>query len=259
MSSASSRTEEGTGVAENQERRRARRQKRGLLRVEEFLHAAGALFAEVGYDKTTTNMIAERAGASPGSLYQFFPNKEAIARAYAEDAVAHLHRVYDGLLAPPTIDLPLPAFVETFVDRLLDFNREHPGYFALGLASTISAPLAQALADLQGGVFERIDALLAAFWPGSTPEQRRLPGLVSQRVFVAILPLALGNDGERQQAIVRELKAVLYRYVAPMLQDAVAPAPAVAGDAPHDSPASTDAGERKTLDERGADGDATSG
>jgi len=47
-------------MGENQERRQARRQKRGALRVEEILQAAGALFAEIGYDKVTTNMIAAR-------------------------------------------------------------------------------------------------------------------------------------------------------------------------------------------------------
>jgi AcrR family transcriptional regulator len=59
-------------MGENQERRQARRQKRGALRVEEILQAAGALFAEIGYDKVTTNMIAARAGVSRGSLYQSF-------------------------------------------------------------------------------------------------------------------------------------------------------------------------------------------
>lgn len=220
-------------MVENQQRRQARRQQRGLLRVEEVLRAGGALFAEVGYDKTTTNMIAARAGLSPGSLYQFFPNKEAIAQAYAADAVAHLHRVYDGLLAPPAITLPLAAFLATLVDRLLAFNREFPGYFALTLASTISAPLAQALAELQTGVLAHLDTLLAARWPGSTPAQRHLPALVSQRIFVALLPLALESDSDRQRAIGQELKTVLVRYWAPLIATPNDPLPPVASG--HDS------------------------
>ncbi len=203
-------------MTENQERRRAHRQQRGLLRAEAILHAAGALFAEVGYDKTTTNMIAERAGVSPGSLYQFFPNKEAIAQAYAAHAVGHLHQVYDMVLAPPVITEALPAFVDTFIDALLAFNREYPGYFALSLASTISAPLARALAELQGGVWERLGAVFVARWPETLPAQRQLRGLVTYRIFLALLPLALENDGEQQQAIVDELKLVLYRYLAPV-------------------------------------------
>lgn len=200
-------------MGENEQRRAARRQPRGLLRTEEILRAAGALFAEVGYDRATTGMIAARAGVSPGSLYQFFPNKEAIARGYAADAVAHLHRVYDEILAPPTISLPFSAFNDAFVDALVAFNREFPGYLALSVASTISVPLASALADLQRGVQERLAAVFAARWPERTPEERRLHAFVAYRVFIALLPLVLATDEERQPAIVRELKALLYRYL----------------------------------------------
>lgn len=199
-------------MSENQERRRARRQPRGLLRADEILAAAGALFAEVGYDKATTNLIAGRAGVSPGSLYQFFPNKEAIAQAYAEAATARLHRVYDAVLAPEVTSLPLQAFLDAFIDALIAFNRENPGYLALSIASTISPPLALALADLREGIASRLESLLAARWPATPPRQRRLRGLVSYRLFLALLPLVLGEHGEDQQAIVREMKAVLYRY-----------------------------------------------
>lgn len=202
-------------MGENRERRRARRQPRGLLRAEEILRAAGALFAEVGYDKATTNTIAARAGVSPGSLYQFFPNKEAIAQAYAAAATAQLHRVYDDVLAPDVLGLPFPAFLDAFVDALVAFNRDYPGYLALSIASTISAPLALALADLRQGIGARLDALFAALSPTSPPEHRRLRGLVSYRVFLALLPLALGGDGEDEEAIVREMKTVLYRYWEP--------------------------------------------
>lgn len=206
-------------MGENQERRQARRQKRGVLRVEEILQAAGALFAERGYDNVTTNMIAARAGVSPGSLYQFFPNKEAIAQAFAADATGHLHRVYDTLLSPEVITLPLRDFIDIFVERLVAFNRNFPGYLALELGSTISSSLALVLADLHRDLLARQDALLAAYWPQSTREQRQLPLLVSYRLFLALLPLALRGDQGQQKAIAQEMKAVLYRYLEPMMSE----------------------------------------
>jgi AcrR family transcriptional regulator len=202
-------------MTENQQRRRARRQQRGLLRTEEILAAAGELFTEVGYDRATTNMIAARAGVSPGSLYQFFPNKEAMAHAYAAAATARLHQVYDTVLTPDVIALPLWEFLDTFIDELMVFNREYPGYLALSIASTISAPLALALADLRRGIDGRIEATIAAIWPEGTAEERRIRGLVSYRLFLALLPLALGGPEADQQAIVREMKTVLYRYWEP--------------------------------------------
>ncbi|OWY61551.1 hypothetical protein B7486_63205, partial [cyanobacterium TDX16] len=60
-----------------------KRQERGLKRIALILDTAERVFTEVGYDAATTNLIASEAGISPGSLYQFFANKEAIAEALA--------------------------------------------------------------------------------------------------------------------------------------------------------------------------------
>ena len=206
-------------MGENQDRRQAHRQKRGLLRVEEILSAAGALFAEHGYDRVTINMIAAHAGISQGSLYQFFPNKEAITQAFAANAIEQLHRVYDTMLSSEGTSLPFQMFLETFIDRIVAFNRNCPGYLALELGLPTSSPPATVLADLRQGLLARQDALLAAYWPQSTREQRQLPLLVSYRLFLALLPLALRGDQEQQKAIVQEMKAVLYRYLEPIVSE----------------------------------------
>jgi AcrR family transcriptional regulator len=57
---------------------------RGKLRVVALLDAAAALFAEKGYEATTMTEIAQRSGAAIGSLYQFFPSKDALAEALFE-------------------------------------------------------------------------------------------------------------------------------------------------------------------------------
>jgi AcrR family transcriptional regulator len=54
---------------------------RGEKRVAGLLEAAAAIFAEVGFEAATMRDIAERAGASIGSLYQFYRNKDVVARA----------------------------------------------------------------------------------------------------------------------------------------------------------------------------------
>lgn len=63
---------------------RAPRQDRGQKRVEEILDAAEGVIAEVGWDAATTQAIAERAGASVGSLFHFFPSRDAILIALGE-------------------------------------------------------------------------------------------------------------------------------------------------------------------------------
>ena len=204
-------------MGENQGRRQAHRQKRGQLRLEEILSAAGALFAEYGYDRVTITMIAERAGISQGSLYQFFSNKEAITLAFVADATEQLHRVYDTMLSSEGSTLPFQMFLDIFIERIIAFNRTCPGYLALELGATLSSSLALALADLHQGILALQDALLAAYWPESTREQRYLPLLVSYRLFLALLPLALHGDEEQQRAIVHEMKVVLYGYLEPII------------------------------------------
>lgn len=70
--------------SENPALRRAPSQKRSRERVERMLSAASALIAEKGSDAMRMGEVAEKAGVSIGSLYQFFPDKGAIIRTLAE-------------------------------------------------------------------------------------------------------------------------------------------------------------------------------
>ncbi|TMZ52891.1 TetR/AcrR family transcriptional regulator, partial [Klebsiella pneumoniae] len=65
--------------------RKTPRQQRSRETVAAILEAAAQLFQRHGYTATTTNKIAERAGVSIGSLYQYFPNKEALLAALAQE------------------------------------------------------------------------------------------------------------------------------------------------------------------------------
>ncbi|MGH9535350.1 MAG: helix-turn-helix domain-containing protein, partial [Terriglobales bacterium] len=87
--------------------RRVPSQARGRKRVERLLAAAAAEIGERGYDSATMSGIAQRAETAIGSLYQFFPNKEAVAEAlrvrYAA-AAAPLWRDLAG--AAPRLNTP---------------------------------------------------------------------------------------------------------------------------------------------------------
>src|SRR5229473_524595 len=69
---------------------RAPKRARGKQRVAELLEAAAAVFAEKGYEAATMTEIAARARAPIGSLYQFFPAKEALADMLVQNFVALL-------------------------------------------------------------------------------------------------------------------------------------------------------------------------
>ena len=64
--------------------RKIPRQARSAATVEVILDAAALLLVDEGYEQTTTNRIAERAGVSIGSLYQYFPNRESVVAAVGD-------------------------------------------------------------------------------------------------------------------------------------------------------------------------------
>jgi AcrR family transcriptional regulator len=64
--------------------RKLPKQDRSRVTVEAILEATTRILVEEGYDKANTNRIAERAGISIGSLYQYFPNKESLMTALME-------------------------------------------------------------------------------------------------------------------------------------------------------------------------------
>lgn len=104
--------------------RRKPRQVRAELTRERILTAAAHVFSEHGYAAGTTNRIAERARVSIGSLYQYFPNKDAIL---AELMVRHIDR--GTLTQADRIDLS-PGSLETMVRVLVrdavDHHRDDP-------------------------------------------------------------------------------------------------------------------------------------
>ena len=69
------------------------------------------MLTEKGYDKTNTNLIAERAGVSIGSLYQYFPNKKslivALREQHSQEIAELLTSQFDSLFdSPPEIAIP---------------------------------------------------------------------------------------------------------------------------------------------------------
>jgi AcrR family transcriptional regulator len=65
-------------------------QSRAAVTVAAILEAAARILETTGFEGYTTNAVAERAGVSIGSLYQYFPNKDAITRALIQQEMVIL-------------------------------------------------------------------------------------------------------------------------------------------------------------------------
>ena len=88
--------------------RRRPSQARSRSKVEYLLQAAAQVFRAEGYT-ATTNRIAERAGVSIGTLYEYFPNKEALLLALAERHVTEAERGITAALEHVEAAQLLPA------------------------------------------------------------------------------------------------------------------------------------------------------
>ncbi|HVK75260.1 MAG TPA: TetR/AcrR family transcriptional regulator [Kofleriaceae bacterium] len=87
--------------------------------------AATRVLTKVGYDDATTNRIAEAAGVSVGSLYQYFPNKEAIVGALIERHDDEMWAVFTHHVAQGA-DRPLHELAPLVIDALFSAHLVDP-------------------------------------------------------------------------------------------------------------------------------------
>src|ERR1700691_3357556 len=110
--------------------RRVPQQKRGRRRVAGFLRAAEVVFGEMGYEQATMNAIAERADSCIGSLYQFFPNKVALADAIRERYTNEIEQSWVAL-SREAATLSPEKLASRLVGLQIEIVRSRPALLAL--------------------------------------------------------------------------------------------------------------------------------
>lgn len=95
------------------------RQERSKQTVERILDAATRIFHEHGYSGATTNDIADEAGVSVGSLYQYFPNKDALLVALTQRHIEATTSELTNLLIALPSNSELDEILRTVVDFLV--------------------------------------------------------------------------------------------------------------------------------------------
>ncbi|MFJ7159383.1 TetR family transcriptional regulator [Streptomyces sp. NPDC101118] len=181
----------------------------------QILDASAVVFARSGFEKATTIAIAAEAGISPGSLYQFFANKEAIAQALADRFVAQLRLAHQEAFDEARFtSLPLDGLLDRMVDPIVAFNIANPGFKALFARTDMPAGLADAARPVQAALLARVEAMIAARAPELPAGDRTRTALVGIQIFQAMVPLVVAAEGEERAAMVRELKRALHGYLA---------------------------------------------
>ena len=186
---------------------RVPRQERGRARVAALMAAAAELFAEKGFAATTMTEIAARASAAIGTLYLFFPTKEALAQAILADRADELSAVLDALQADCRGE-PASAIAERLFSALGAFVARHPAY--------------SALLDLPGDGAWRRDMRarrrqqIAALFSGAVPA---VPAAQAERLAVIVpqlmrIPMTMSGDRRIRGDVLQELRLMLMRHLA---------------------------------------------
>jgi AcrR family transcriptional regulator len=105
--------------------RKQPQQDRSRVTVEAILEATTHILTEEGYDKANTNRIADRAGISIGSLYQYFPNKESLMAALIEQHSNEMAELVETKLNH-LFDSPLEIVVPELIRAVIAAHAINP-------------------------------------------------------------------------------------------------------------------------------------
>ncbi|MEO6942048.1 MAG: TetR/AcrR family transcriptional regulator, partial [Terrimesophilobacter sp.] len=162
-------------------------QARSTARLSSLLDAAAAAIDDVGYERLTTAMVADRAGASIGTVYRYFPDRIAVLESVASRAIDRFTERITSTLAErghtdwwSTFDALIddavgafahePAFAAVRFGDVLDLRPRESGRTGSSRVAAHIAPILVTRHGLPGGdelafhlevVFTLVDGLLA--------------------------------------------------------------------------------------------------
>ena len=177
------------------------------------LAAANVEFAEHGFHRAQVTRIARRAEVSVGALYRFFPDKQSLARALADEYRAQVEQRYGEVLA----DVARPEQLVPAVRRIIrvagELQREHPGYYRL--TSDVNPSQDESWGhEVRAGLIDQFTTGLKTIGV-DTPDAERIIEFAIEvtRATLATLPV----DGPSRNDVLAELEEMIATYLATRL------------------------------------------
>lgn len=189
-------------------RRKPQRQ-RGHERVAALLEAAGACFVEKGYDGTTMTEVAARAGAAIGSLYQFFPTKEALANALLEQ---YSQAAYEALekFAEKCTDWSTQEWAQQLCAFLITIRKRYPAF--VPLVESVPKPVADGL-GIRRRLRAHVQALLARRAPHRCAEETYAAAVVVQQMMKGAAAIQAEPGMPGRQAALAQMQHAMQCYL----------------------------------------------
>lgn len=187
---------------------------RGEQRHQDLLCAAGRVFARVGYHEATTNAIAAEAGVSPATLYQFFPNKEAVANALTARLARQMadeERAID-----PENALPFDQAITALLESALRFHHNFPEFHTLLVEAPMEPGTRKEKEDLSQSFTSFVATRLRLEQPSLSLPEATHHGEVALTIFKGVLAEMAHAKPTAKTRWKRALTEAVLRYLAPV-------------------------------------------
>lgn len=190
-------------------------QARSTARLAALLDAAAAVVADIGYERLTTAMVAEGAGASIGTVYRYFPDRIAVLQSLAarneERVTAKALEVIDDAAHTDWMQA-LSASLDVFID----FHRTEPGFTSLRLGDVVDLRPAEGEPRNSAVADTVYTALVARFDLDDTDEIRA--GFEAAFIATdALVARAFARDAQGEPARLESAKAATSAIIATVL------------------------------------------
>jgi AcrR family transcriptional regulator len=140
--------------------RKLPRQTRAKATFDAIVEATAQVLLEEGYDGFTTVRAAERAGVSIGSLYQYFPNKAALASAVIDRCCENFLIAFERALAAGPRRVTLAECIRAIVDVTLVSHQLAPDLHRIVLDLAPHLRVAERTATFSRAAAQAIEVML---------------------------------------------------------------------------------------------------
>lgn len=190
------------------------RQPRSQRTVDLILDNAAALFVEVGYDNATTNAIAEKSGVSIGTLYRYFPNKEALLRSLTARYHEQARVIYKGFFVMDVRYLPSDVLLDRLIDPFVEMYSSSPVYAHILLGADASVAIAAVACEMETELVNQLAGLYRMLDAQLDEKRAHLMALVSNAAVKMLISLVLASEDPQYRAdVTAEVKRMLRSYL----------------------------------------------
>jgi AcrR family transcriptional regulator len=185
--------------------------------VASLLDAAGRVFGELGYHAATTNAIAAEGKVSPATLYQFFPNKEAIADALVTRYAMDLAKEVRARDKQELVSAPLEEAIRQVTGVVIEFNRKHAAFHTLYTEAPLSKDTLEHKHLLSQTFIDNLSEVLRARNPKLDKQDALWNAEIVLTTVKGFLPALAGRKTSVRSRTIEALNQMLVRYLEPVL------------------------------------------